>query len=119
MSTKDKLFISLGLVSLLFTCFVLLMNKADWLLIPAVQGAIGFIIASMIIASIRAFREKRKTLAIFFLFVTILQSIIIVNNNNMSLDGAMMVLFLWIIVGLQIIIISTMIDRKSHKNKLY
>ncbi|MFD2923155.1 hypothetical protein [Halobacillus naozhouensis] len=116
---KNILFqIIIGVITILFSSYALITHNEDILLLPFIQGILGFIIVVMLACGISAFRRKRKGLGLFFTFVTIFLFTIALLNNTMAIEGIIPILAMYIVFGVPIGIIVMLAHRVNTRNEL-
>ncbi|MFZ0369631.1 MAG: hypothetical protein WAM07_08515 [Halobacillus sp.] len=96
----------LGIITILITSYLLITHRADTLLLPFIQGVLGFIIASMIVSVVYSFRNQQKWSGLFFTFAALFIAAVILTNNTMTIEGVLPVLIMYIIISVPIGIIA-------------
>ncbi|WP_430787555.1 hypothetical protein VBD025_16770 [Virgibacillus flavescens] len=118
MLQNNSIKIAIGIITVALTGYPLLTNNQDILLLPAIQGILGFVTATMLLAGVSAFRKKRKIMALFYTIVTVYLACLILFNNSMTFKGLLPVLVIYIVGGVPIGIMAMFAYRLENKNRL-
>lgn len=115
MDKRNLFLVVIGIIAILLSSYAFITNNADILLIVEVKFIIGFIVGIMLIHGVLAFREKRKVLGLFYIFVTLIMFTVLLLNNSINMNGILLYSFLCLVLGLPIVMIVTIVNHINTK----
>ncbi|MDL4842354.1 hypothetical protein [Aquibacillus rhizosphaerae] len=110
--------ILMGVITTLLLSYALISSNVEYLLLPYIQGVLGFIIVVMFIEGLSAFKQKRKGLGLFFIFLTLFMFTVIILNNTITVEGVIPLFILYVLFGVPIGIVAMFAYSLDNKDKL-